>query len=92
MFGVGARVLAEPPVATVYQRRLLPVPAVALRALVLWFWHRFNGLVTPGADGVGLTFTVIEARGLSHPLPFAWLTYQVFEPAVAVDGVGAVVE
>ena len=46
-------------------------------------------MVTVGADGVGFTFTVIEARGLSHPSEVTWLTYHVVVQVVEVFGVGA---
>ena len=68
--GVGAVDEPVPPVAAVYQSKLVPV-AVSGTAVV--FWQYVTGVVTPGAAGVGLIVTVIEARGPSQPL-VDWLT------------------
>jgi hypothetical protein len=83
--GVGAVALPVPPVAVVYHNR--PVP-VAVREAAVSFWQYVTGVVTEGAGGKAFTVTVISALGLSQPN--IWLTqYEVF-PAVAVEGVGAV--
>ena len=59
----GALVEAVPPVATVYHLRLLPV---AVKVVPGPPTHKFIGLVTVGADGSALTFTVIAERAPSQ--------------------------
>ena len=86
--GVGAVADPVPPVAVVYQRRFVPV---AVSGTGETPWQYTTGDVTPGAPGNAVTFTVIAARGPSHT-PVVALTYHVVDPAVAVEGVGAVAE
>ena len=47
--GVGAAALPVPPVAVVYQSRLLPVAVSGAAVLPI---HRLTGLLTVGAPGV----------------------------------------
>ncbi len=68
--GVGAVVLPVPPVADVYQRRLLPL---AVRAVAVAPWQYVTSC-TVGAAGGAVTVTVIAARGLSQPEAVTWLT------------------
>ena len=63
--GIGAVTLPEPPVATLYHNRLVPV---ADSAVVISFSQYRTGLIAAGAAGIGLTVTVMAALGLSHPL------------------------
>ncbi len=55
--GVGAVELPTPPVAVVYQRRLLPV---AVKGTAVAFWQYVTGDVTVGAGGV-VTVSVVVA-------------------------------
>ena len=68
--GVGAVALPVPPVATVYQSRLLPV---AVKAVAEAFWQYVTGELTVGAAGVAFTFTTMAALGPSPQL-VVWLT------------------
>ena len=63
--GTGAVALPVPPVAAVYQSRLLPV---AVRSVAVAFWQYVTGELTVGAAGVALIVTAIVDRGPSHPL------------------------
>ena len=49
VLGVGAVVLLVPAVATVYQFKVPPALAVAVKAIALAFWQYVTGLVTVGA-------------------------------------------
>ena len=60
----GALAKAVPPEATVYHLRLVPV---AVKVAPGPPTHKFTGLVTVGADGSALTFTVIAERLPSQP-------------------------
>jgi hypothetical protein len=51
VLGVGAVVVKVPPVAVVYQRSVLPVAAVATKALGASPWQYAAGAVTTGAVG-----------------------------------------
>jgi hypothetical protein len=55
------------------------------------FWQRLIGVVTVGAVILDMIVTVMAARSLSQPFT-VWLTYHVVVPAVAEEGVGAVLE
>ena len=66
MLGVGAVVEAVPPLATVYQRKLWPLEAVAVSGVLLELRHKVT-LLTAGASGNAVTVAVIAALGLSHP-------------------------
>ena len=68
--GVGAVAEPVPPVAVVYHSN--PVP-VAVSAVAVAPWQYVTGVVTVGADGVAVTFTTIDALGLSPQLE-VWLT------------------
>ena len=68
--GAGAVAEPVPPVAAVYQRRFDPV-AVNIAAVA--FWQYVIGVVTVGAAGVAVIFTIIAALGDSQPLT-VWLT------------------
>jgi hypothetical protein len=59
-----------PPVGTVYQYKFEPV---AVNGTAEELMQYDNGLPTVGAEGVGLTVTVIEDLGLS-PQFVVWLT------------------
>ena len=62
---VGAVVELVPLAATVYHNKLLPV---AESCTDVEPWHNTTGLVTVGAEGTAVTFTVITTRlGLSQP-------------------------
>ena len=66
MLGVGAVVLAVPPVASVpYHCKLFVPVAVAVKATAVAFWQYVNGL-TVGAVGVAVTVTSKLDRGLSQ--------------------------
>jgi hypothetical protein len=65
--GVGAVLLAVPPVAFVpYQLSELPVRAVAIKALVVEP-AQYAKLLTTGTAGRSFTTTVIFDLALSHP-------------------------
>ena len=72
---VGADVDAVPPVALVpYQRRLLPVLAVAVNALTAPPSHTDEAVVT-GVDGIGFTVICIALdAALTHPFAFVETT------------------
>ena len=55
--GVGAIVEPVPPVAEMYQSKLVPV---AVSCAGVEFWHISIGLITDGAAGVAYTFTVTD--------------------------------
>ena len=59
-----------PPVAVVYHNKFVPV---AERPVAKDPWHKLIGEVAIGAAGGVITFTIICALGLSHPLT-VWLT------------------
>ena len=63
--GVGAVVLPVPPLATVYQRKLMPT---AVKGTAGWFWQYVTGEVTPGAGNMSSTITLISALGPSQLL------------------------
>ena len=84
--GIGAVVLAVPPVATVYHFSEVPD---ALSAAAAAPSQRLSVAATTGAAGRALTFTAMDARKPSQPPAEDWLTYQVVVPAAVVDGVGA---
>ena len=65
--GTGAVALPVPPVATVYQRRFVPV---AVSAVAVSFRQYNTGVVTVGAAGNAVTVTTITALGLSQPFAF----------------------
>ena len=58
-----------PPVAVLYQSRLLPV---AVKAVAVTFWQYVTGVVTVAA-GVTFIVTVIDALGPSQ-VAMVWLT------------------
>jgi hypothetical protein len=61
---VGAVVDPIPPEAVLYQSRFVPVAVSCTDGEP---WHKTNGLVTLGATGTAVTFTVITALvGLSQ--------------------------
>ena len=64
VLGTGAAATPVPPVAFVYQSRLLPV---AVQAVAVAFWQYVMGDVTVGAGVLVVILTVIVARGPSHP-------------------------
>ena len=65
--GVGAVLLAVPPVAFVpYQLSVLPLRAVAVKAVVVEP-TQYAKLLTTGATGSTFTTTVILDLALSHP-------------------------
>jgi len=68
--GVGAVALPTPPVAAVYHNRFVPV---AVSGTAVAPWQYVTGLVTVGAAGNAVTFTVIAARGPSQ-VPVVELT------------------
>ena len=68
--GVGAVEDPVPPLATVYQSKLVPV---AVSGVAVEFWQYVTGEDTVGAAGVAVTFTVIVARGPSQ-VDTVWLT------------------
>ena len=68
--GVGATIVAVPPVATVYHLKFVPV---AVSGVAVAPWQKVTAPVTFGAVVAAFTFTVIVALGLSHPLD-DWLT------------------
>ena len=62
---VGAVAEPVPPDATLYQSKFDPVAESCTDAEP---WHKTTGLVTPGAEGTAVMFTVITALvGLSQP-------------------------
>ncbi len=61
--GVGAVVLPVPPVAVVYHIRFVPD---AVNGTAVAPWQYVTGVLTVGAAGRAVTFTVIAARGPSH--------------------------
>lgn len=69
--GIGAVVLPDPPDALVYHFRLVPVaestPAVASL-------QYSTGVLTIGAVGKGLIFTLMLVLGPSQPHVAVWLT------------------
>ena len=67
--GVGAVEDPMPPVAVLYQNKLVPV---AVKAVAVAFWQYVTGVVTVGA-GVEFMVTVIDARGPSQ-VAMVWLT------------------
>jgi len=69
--GVGAVELPVPPVATVYQRRVVPVAVIGTAGS---FWQYVTGVVTVGAAGLEFTVTTICALGPSQPPALVWLT------------------
>jgi len=69
--GVGAVELPVPPVATVYQRRVVPVAVIGTAVA---FWQYVTGVVTVGAAGRAPIVTTIAALGPSQLLAFVWLT------------------
>ena len=66
--GVGAVVLAVPPVGTVYHCNVYPDNAVAVNAEAEVLWHKLMVVVATGATGNAFTVTVIVVRELSHPV------------------------
>ena len=62
VLGVGGVALPVPPVAAVYQSKLVPV---AVSAVAVAPWQYAIG-ATVGAAGVAVTFTVIAALGPSQ--------------------------
>ena len=63
--GVGAVGEPVPAVAVLYQSKLVPVAESCTEEKP---WQNTTGLVTPGAAGTAVTFTVITALvGLSQP-------------------------
>ena len=65
--GVGGVLLADPPVAFVpYQLSVLPLRAVAVKALVVEPMQ-YAVLLTTGAAGRAITTTLILDLTLSHP-------------------------
>ena len=62
--GVDAVAKPVPPVAAVYQSRLVPVAVKGTAAL---FSQYGAGVVTAGFAGVGLTVTVIKLLELAQP-------------------------
>ena len=60
--GVGAVEDPMPPVAVLYQNKLVPV---AVKAVAVAFWQYVTGVVTVGA-GVEFIVTVIDALGPSQ--------------------------
>ena len=71
MLGVGAAVLAVPPVAVVYHFKLLPPADNAVAAEPEQY---STGLDTVGAEGVALIITLIDVLALSQPKLLVWLT------------------
>ena len=67
--GVGAVADSTPPVAVLYQSKLLPV---AVKVVAVAFWQYVTVVVTVGA-GVAFMVTVIDARGPSQ-VAMVWLT------------------
>ena len=67
--GVGAVADPTPPVAVLYQSKLVPV---AVKAVAGAFWQYVTGVVTVGAC-VEFMVTVIDARGPSQ-VAMVWLT------------------
>ena len=67
--GVGVVADPTPPVATLYQSKLVPV---AVKAVAVAFWQYVTGVVTVGAV-VAFMVTVIDARGPSQ-VAMVWLT------------------
>ena len=67
--GVGAVADPTPPVAVLYQSKLVPV---ADKVVAVAFWQYVTGVVTVGA-GVELMVTVIDAIGPSQ-VAIVWLT------------------
>ena len=62
---VGAVAEPVPPDATLYQSKFDPVAESCTEGEP---WHKTTGLVTVGAEGTAVTFTVITTRvGLSQP-------------------------
>ena len=68
MLGTGAVALAVPPVAAVYQFKVPPVAAVAVKAVAVASRQYTTG-ATVGAGGAGFTVTTIGTLGLSHATP-----------------------
>ena len=66
--GVGAVADPMPPVAVLYQSKLVPV---ADKAVAVAFWQYVTGVVTVGA-GVEFMVTVIDARGPSQ-VDIVWI-------------------
>ena len=66
--GVGAVADPTPPVAVLYQSKLVPV---AVKAVAVAFWQYVTGVVTVGA-WLEFMVTVIDARGPSQ-VEMVWL-------------------
>ena len=69
VIGVGAVADPMPPVAVLYQSKLVPE---AVKAVAVAFWQYVTGVVTVGA-GVTFIVTVIDALGPSQ-VAMVWLT------------------
>ena len=67
--GVGAVADPMPPVALLYQSKLVPV---AVKAVAVSFWQYVTGVVTVGA-GVEFMVMEIDDRGPSQ-VAMVWLT------------------
>ena len=69
VIGVGAVADPMPPVALIYQSKLVPV---AFKAVAVAFWQYVTGVVTVGAR-VEFMVTVIDVLGPSQ-VAMVWLT------------------
>jgi len=79
--GVGAVLLAVPPVATVYHCNVCPGNAVAVNAVGVANWQYVIGLVTTGGTGLGLMVTVVVPAG---EVQLLIVTVTLYVPEAAV--------
>ncbi len=56
-----------PPVAVVYQSKVFPAPAVAVKGTAVVFWQYDTGDVAVGAAGLGFT-VMVKLFELEHPV------------------------